>query len=101
MYIPTHFRVEDRRQVHDLLRACHLSNLVTATAGGLVATPLPFFLASDEGDLGVLYGHLAKANPQWQVAPSADAMVIFMGPDAYISPSWYATKQETGKVVPT
>lgn len=101
MYIPTHFRIEDRRQVHDMISVCGLSNLVTTTLNGLIATPLPLFLAEDEGEHGVLYGHVAKANPQWQAAPSGEAMVIFMGPDAYVSPSWYATKRETGKVVPT
>lgn len=101
MYIPTQFRIEDRRQVHDLIRACRLSHLVTATADGLIGTPLPLFVVEDEGEQGVLYGHVAKANPQWQAAPIGEAMVIFMGPDAYVSPSWYATKRETGKVVPT
>ena len=53
------------------------------------------------GPYGTLYGHLARANPQWQDTPTADGLAIFMGPDAYVSPGWYATKRETGKVVPT
>jgi transcriptional regulator len=51
--------------------------------------------------MGTLYGHVAKANPQWREVPVGEAMAIFMGPDAYVTPAWYATKQETGKVVPT
>jgi len=66
-----------------------------------MATPLPMFLDETEGERGVLYGHLARANPQWQAATIGEAMVIAMGPDAYVTPSWYATKRETGKVVPT
>jgi transcriptional regulator len=74
---------------------------VTATADGLSATPLPLFLDETEGDEGVLYGHVARANPQWQMPPIGEALAIFMGPDAYVTPSWYASKGEHGKVVPT
>ncbi len=78
-----------------------LATLVTATEGGLIGTPLPMFLDASEGEKGTLYAHLARANAQWTSAPLSEAMAIFMGPDAYITPSWYATKQQTGKVVPT
>ena len=101
MYVPVQFRVEDRGDLHDTMRASRLSTLVTATAEGLIATPLPLMLAEAEGDHGVLYGHIARANAQWSTAPIGEAMAIFMGPDAYVSPSFYATKRETGKVVPT
>ena len=84
-----------------MMREARLSTLVTATADGLVATPLPLFLDESEGEFGTLYGHLARANPQWKLAPAGDALVIFTGPDAYITPSWYASKREHGKVVPT
>ena len=84
-----------------MMREARLATLVTATAEGLLATPLPLFLKRDEGEHGVLYGHVAKANPQWQMAPTAEALAIFAGPDAYITPSWYAAKAEHGKVVPT
>jgi transcriptional regulator len=66
-----------------------------------MATPLPMFLEAGEGSYGVLYGHVARANPQWRTAPVGEALALFMGPDAYVSPGWYATKRETGKVVPT
>jgi len=101
MYIPPAFREEDPVALHATIRAARLANLVTATAEGLMATPLPLYLDAEEGDRGVLYGHLAKANPQWKTVPLGEAMVIFTGPDAYVTPSWYATKRETGKVVPT
>ena len=83
------------------IRAARLATFVTATTGGPLATPLPLFLDESEGENGVLYGHLAKANPQWRIPPLGDALAIFMGPDAYVTPAWYATKRETGKVVPT
>lgn len=101
MYVPPHFRATDLPSLHAAMRAARLPSLVTATAEGLVATPLPLILAEAEGEYGTLYGHVAKANPQWKLAPAGEAMAIFTGPDAYVSPGWYATKQETGKVVPT
>jgi transcriptional regulator len=101
MYTPPAFRDDDRASLDATMRAARLCTLVTATADGLIATPLPILVDETEGTHGVLYGHVARANPQWRSAPVAEAMAIFMGPDAYITPSWYATKQETGKVVPT
>jgi transcriptional regulator len=101
MYLPPHFRDEDLPGIHATIRAARLCTFVTATADGLIGTPLPVLLDETQAPYGVLYGHVAKANPQWKTAPAGDAMAVFMGPDAYISPSWYATKQETGKVVPT
>lgn len=101
MYVPPAFREDDLPVLHGLIREAGLANLVTATAQGLLATPLPLFLVPGEGPHGTLYGHLARANPQWQQDASCEAMAIFQGPDAYVSPSWYATKHEHGKVVPT
>ena len=101
MYVPPAFAVDDVAALHASMRAARLANLVTATAEGLVASPLPLLLDETEGSQGVLYGHLARANPQWRAAPLGEAMALFMGPDAYVTPSWYATKRETGKVVPT
>jgi transcriptional regulator len=63
--------------------------------------PLPLFVAPEEGPYGTLYGHLARANPQWKLPPIGDAMALFMGPDAYVSPSLYPSKREGGKAVPT
>lgn len=101
MYIPPHFRDEDTSSLHAVIRESRLGNLITATSSGLMATPLPWLLDSSRGPLGVLLGHVAKANPQWPAPPSGEALVIFMGPDAYVSPSFYPSKAETGKAVPT
>ncbi|UPK01328.1 FMN-binding negative transcriptional regulator [Bradyrhizobium sp. 170] len=101
MYIPLAFKDDDIESIRATIRGARLATLVTATAEGPIATPLPLFLDESEGEHGVLYGHLAKANPQWRLPTTGDALVIFMGPEAYVTPSWYATKQETGKVVPT
>jgi transcriptional regulator len=101
MYVPPAFRDDHRASLHATMRAARLCSFVTATPQGLLATPLPVLLDDTAGDRGVLYGHVARANPQWRSAPLGEAMAIFMGPDAYVTPSWYATKQDTGKVVPT
>jgi len=101
MYIPPAFRENDLAAMHETMRGARLANLVTATADGLMVTPLPLMLDANDGPYGVLHGHLARANPQWRAQAIGEACVIFMGPDAYVSPSWYATKQETHRVVPT
>nr|WP_249122938.1 MULTISPECIES: FMN-binding negative transcriptional regulator [unclassified Bradyrhizobium] len=99
--MPPAFRVDDLPEIHATIRAARLATLVTTTAEGMIGTPLPLFLDPAEGEHGVLYGHVARANPQWKAAPIGEALAIFMGPDAYVTPSWYATKRESGKVVPT
>lgn len=101
MYTPPAFREDDPTALRQIIRAARLATLVTATAEGLMATPLPLYLDESEGAHGVLYGHLAKANPQWKTAPLGEALVLFSGADAYITPSWYVAKAEHGKVVPT
>ncbi len=101
MYTPPAFREDDPDALRAIMRGARLATLVTATADGLVATPLPLFLVETEGAAGTLYGHLARANPQWKLPPSCEAMAIFAGPDAYVTPSWYPSKREHGKVVPT
>jgi transcriptional regulator len=102
MYRPTAFR-EDRLQVlHALMRAHPLAQLVTAGAGGLMANPLPFLIDSDVSEKGTLRGHLARANNQLPaLREGAEALIIFQGPQAYVTPSWYPSKAEDGKVVPT
>lgn len=101
MYIPPAFREDDLTAQHAILHGARLMHFITATGDGLMATPLPMLLDETEGQFGTLYGHVARANAQWQAPPMGEALVIAMGPDAYVSPSWYATKRETGKVVPT
>lgn len=102
MYQPAHHR-EDRLDVqHGLIRSAPLGTLVTSGASALVANHIPFLLDAGASALGTLRAHLARANPQWREAdPDREALVIFQGADSYITPSWYETKRETGKVVPT
>ena len=101
MYVPPAFAVADIAELHDLIRTSRLGFLVTRSSNELQSTPLPLFLDAEEGEYGTLYGHIARANPQWKSSIDAPAMALFMGPNAYITPSWYATKEATGKVVPT
>jgi transcriptional regulator len=101
MYTPPAFRIDDRQSLFAAMHAAGLATLVTATAEGLMATPLPLLLDQTEGPHGTLYGHLARANPQGRLPATAEALAMFTGPDAYVTPSWYATKRETGRVVPT
>ena len=104
MYVPAHFKPDDDA-VRALLRHIGAADLITATADGLLSTMLP--LVHDEpggpglGPWGALQGHVARNNAQWRAAPIGEAMVIIRGPDAYISPGWYETKREHGRVVPT
>lgn len=102
MYLPEAFR-EDRAPVlRELIRAHPLGLLITHGAGGLSVSPVPFALHDDGGPFGTLRAHLARANPQWRdLDGEAEALVAFPGPQAYVTPSWYATKAETGRVVPT
>ena len=102
MYQPPHHR-EDRLHVqHALIRAHPLGTLVTLGSGGLVANPIPFLIDESRGEFGVLQGHLARANRQWRdFDPAVEALVVFQGVESYITPSWYETKRQTGKVVPT
>jgi len=102
MYQPPHFR-EDRIEVqHQLIRAHPLGLLITAGPGGLLANLFPFLLDADGSDKGTLRLHIARANPQWRELEAVEeCLVVFQGPQDYVTPSWYATKRETGKVVPT
>jgi transcriptional regulator len=101
MYQPPHFRVEDSAALIGVIRAHPLAQLVTAGPGGLMANPIPFIVV-EEGEALILRAHLARANPQWkEIAAGADALAIFQSVDHYVTPGWYETKRETGKVVPT
>ncbi len=102
MYLPPAFR-EDRLDVlHAVIRDTGLATLVTLTDQGLVASHVPLMLDADPAPYGTLIGHLARPNPQaTRSQAEPEALAIFHGPDAYITPNWYATKRETGKVVPT
>jgi transcriptional regulator len=100
MYIPAHFAADDAT-VRDLLARHGAADLITLTADGLLATMLPFAYDPAEGDHGTLYGHVARNNDQWRKPALGESLAIVRGPDAYVSPSWYAAKAEHGRVVPT
>ena len=102
MYIPSQFEQPDIQVMHELIRNRPLATLVTLGANGINANHIPLHLAPTPEPFGVLRGHIARANPLWRdLVADVETLAIFHGPDAYISPSWYATKQEAGKVVPT
>jgi len=104
MYIPNSFAERDLPTLFSFIEAHPLGALVTSTTTeGLFATHLPLVLDRAAGPMGTLFGHFARANPHSRCVTDAavDALVIFTGPDAYITPEWYAAKQETGRVVPT
>lgn len=102
MYLPTHFRDDDLGAQHDLIRSYTLGLLVCAGTGGLEANHIPFVIEPTAGPKGTLRCHVARANPVWRELQSApECLVVFLGPQAYITPSWYPTKRETAKVVPT
>lgn len=102
MYEPQHFKIEDRDELFAVIRANPLGLLISGGAGGVMANPIPFIVEKDAEGRDVLRAHLARPNPQWRaLAEGAEALVVFQGGDHYVTPSWYATKRETGKVVPT
>ncbi|MER9961763.1 FMN-binding negative transcriptional regulator [Mesorhizobium sp. M0045] len=110
MYQPPHFQETRQDVLHGLIRSHPLGLLVSNGAEGPIANAIPFLLDApsllnaDVPPNGRLRAHLAKANPQWRLLadnPLAPVLVVFQGADAYVTPSWYETKRETGKVVPT
>jgi transcriptional regulator len=102
MYEPPLHRQNDRALLFDLIRRRPLGLLVTHGPQGLLANAIPFLLDAEASPFGTLSAHMARANGQWRdLAATGEALVVFSGDDRYVSPSWYATKRETGKVVPT
>lgn len=102
MYIPPANSESDLAVLHALIRAHPLGTWVTLGAEGLIANHIPFLLDSTRGEQGTLVGHVARANPVWQqLSITVPSLVSFSGPEAYISPSWYPSKQAHGQAVPT
>jgi transcriptional regulator len=102
VYVPEHFAAPSDAAVSEFLSARGVGDLITLTADGLQATFLPLLHSpSPSGGWGVLRGHVARNNPQWKSPALAPALVIMHGPDGYISPNWYESKREHGRVVPT
>jgi transcriptional regulator len=101
MYVPDHFRENDTQVLQQCIRDYGFGVLVVADEEGIEANHIPFHLQVDN-DSGTLQCHVARNNPVWQrIEKGARVLVIFQGPDAYVSPSWYPSKAETGRVVPT
>ena len=102
MYLPSHFEETRVEVLHQLIRSHPLGALVTFGADGLNANHVPFEFDPNPAPFGTLRAHVARANPVWrEFSREVEPLVIFQGPQIYITPSWYQTKKETGKVVPT
>src|SRR5215469_5055263 len=101
MYCPSVFREDRLEALHAFIRSHPLGLLISHGSTGLIANLVPFVLKTGDHERGVLQAHMARANPQWRELDDQAVLVVFRGPDAYVSPSHYATKKETGKVVPT
>lgn len=102
MYLPPHFQPPAPDALYDLIEANPLATLVTLQDGVPVADHLPLLLSREGGPRGVLAGHVARGNPLWSAhAPDQEVLAIFHGPQAYVSPGWYPSKADTGRVVPT
>ena len=101
MYLPTHFEQHDAAALHALMREHPLATLITPGPDGTTADHIPLELDATAGPHGTLRGHVARANPLWQVAADKPVLVVFHGPQAYVTPSWYPSKASTHKVVPT
>ncbi|MFC4055409.1 FMN-binding negative transcriptional regulator [Actinomadura syzygii] len=100
MYVPAHFSADDT-EVKELLAGCGAADLVTVTPRGPVATFLPVLYDPSAGEHGAMLAHVARNNDQWREPGSGESLLIVHGPDAYVSPSWYPSKAEHGRAVPT
>jgi len=102
LYLPAYFEESRTDVLHALMRARPLATLVTLSDAGLIANHVPVETLPEPLPHGVLRGHVARANPVWRkYRADSEALAIFQGPQAYVSPSFYPSKQETGEVVPT
>ena len=102
MYLPKDFKEERVPMIHEAIRQVRLGTLITPGPDGMEASHIPMLVDPEPAPFGTLKGHIARANPQWRRATAGvQALAIFLGPDAYITPAWYETKRQSGKVVPT
>jgi transcriptional regulator len=102
LYIPECFKVEDVERLQDAIREIAFGTLITHGKDGLEISHIPMFFRPDPGPLGSLEGHIARSNPQRvHLTQGADAVAIFLGPNTYVTPSWYPSKKQSGRVVPT
>jgi transcriptional regulator len=102
MYIPKLHEETDLRVLHELMRAHPLGSWATVGDGEIIMNHVPFVLDASQGEYGMLRCHVARANPVWQTfSRTIESVIAFHGPESYVSPSWYPSKQAHGKVVPT
>jgi len=101
MYLPDHFKELDRNKAFELVRNNPLATLLLSSTHELNANHIPFYLDPASGAHGMLLGHIPRANPLSKTTGTCETLAIFHGPNSYITPNWYPTKRETGKVVPT
>ncbi len=102
MYTPPFSREKRVEVLHDAIDEMRFGTLITVADDGPMATHIPMFVDRERGPHGTVFGHIARANPQWELSNTAiPALAVFVGPQSYITPSWYETKRQTGKVVPT
>lgn len=101
MYCPSQFQENSPAALSSLIEQFPLATIVRNSADGLTADHIPLLYEAATDSAGKLIGHVAKANPLWQLPSHQELLVVFQGPSTYISPNWYVTKHETGKVVPT
>ncbi|WP_437879409.1 FMN-binding negative transcriptional regulator [Pseudomonas sp. LRF_L74] len=102
MYRPAAFRQDDLSTLHQQIRTSRLASVISQGRDDLLASHLPLLLVESEGEKGTLYGHFARANPHWrELLGQPQTLVVFNGVDAYVSPTWYPSKAEHGKAVPT
>ncbi len=101
MYTPAHFAETRIEVMHELIDAHRLATIVHTGASGLEANHIPLLIDRSRGPCGTLVGHVARANPLWQESAGQSVLVIFQGPQTYVTPTWYASKKTHGKVVPT
>lgn len=103
MYLPKHYEETRLEVLHQLMQAHPLATIITLGGDGINANHIPLHLDAAAGQFGTLRGHVARANPLWQdfATPMLETLVIFHGPNAYVSPQWNPLKQQTGKAVPT
>jgi transcriptional regulator len=102
MYSPQQFEETRLEVLHDLIRSHPLGTFVILAGTELSANHIPFLVRADQGERGTLCGHVARANPVWkQLGGTVEALIVFQGPESYITPSWYPSKHADGKAVPT
>jgi transcriptional regulator len=106
MYVPSHFKEDRVPELHAAIRTIGIGTLITNGAEGLEASHIPLLIDPEPAPYGTLRGHIARSNGQWKrlaqgAGGGSEALVTFLGPDAYVTPNWFPSKRETGKVVPT